>query len=65
VVPPKETVERLHPLMPILGIITRIANITGLDTIGLPVVVGSAVRCPPTSRRTRSPLAPATWTRCG
>ncbi len=38
VVSPEETVERLRPLMPVLGI-TRIANVTGLDSIGLPVVM--------------------------
>nr|QKW93874.1 ribosomal protein S12 methylthiotransferase accessory factor [Vitiosangium cumulatum] len=37
-VPPEETVERIRRLMPLLGI-TRIANVTGLDTLGLPVVM--------------------------
>jgi YcaO-like protein with predicted kinase domain len=32
---PDETVEHFRPLMPRLGI-TRLANLTGLDTIGLP-----------------------------
>lgn len=34
-VPPQATIERVRPLLPILGI-TRIANITGLDRIGIP-----------------------------
>ncbi len=37
VLPPAETVARVSPLMPVMGI-TRIANITGLDSVGLPVV---------------------------
>jgi ribosomal protein S12 methylthiotransferase accessory factor len=36
-VDPQETVERIKRLMPVLGI-TRLANITGLDTIGIPTV---------------------------
>lgn len=39
-VPPKETVERVRHFMPVMGI-TRIANVTGLDTIGIPVVMVS------------------------
>jgi ribosomal protein S12 methylthiotransferase accessory factor len=35
-VPPSETVARLRPLMPALGI-TRLADVTGLDRIGVPV----------------------------
>ncbi len=35
---PVATYERLRPLLPVLGI-TRIANVTGLDTIGIPVVM--------------------------
>ena len=35
-VPPAETVARLRPLLPQLGI-TRLADVTGLDRIGLPV----------------------------
>lgn len=35
-VPPAETVARLRPLMPALGI-TRLADVTGLDRIGVPV----------------------------
>src|SRR5438876_5307195 len=37
-VPPAQTLERVKPLMPVLGI-TRIANITGLDAIGIPVTM--------------------------
>lgn len=35
--PPGETLDRVMPLLPRYGI-TRVANITGLDRIGLPVV---------------------------
>ncbi len=35
---PEETLERVRRLMPVMGI-TRIANVTGLDRIGMPVVV--------------------------
>ncbi len=35
---PRETVERILGLAPIFGI-TRVANVTGLDVIGLPVVM--------------------------
>jgi YcaO-like protein with predicted kinase domain len=44
-VPPHETLARLAPLLPEMGI-TRIANITGLDLIGIPVVMV----CRPNSR---------------
>lgn len=44
-VPPYETLARLMPLLPEMGI-TRIANITGLDLIGMPVVMV----CRPNSR---------------
>ena len=44
-VPPDETLARLMPLLPGMGI-TRIANITGLDLIGIPVVMV----CRPNSR---------------
>ena len=44
-VPPTETLERLSPLLPKLGI-TRVANITGLDTINIPTIVV----CRPNSR---------------
>jgi ribosomal protein S12 methylthiotransferase accessory factor len=36
-IPPEETLRRVRPLMREMGI-TRIANLTGLDWIGLPVV---------------------------
>ena len=36
--PPEETLAAYAPLMPRLGI-TRLANITGLDCIGIPVVI--------------------------
>jgi YcaO-like protein with predicted kinase domain len=42
---PHETVERVRPFMAAMGI-TRIANITGLDSIGIPVVMV----CRPNSR---------------
>ncbi len=35
---PHQTVERLRPLLPAMGI-TRIANVTGLDYLGIPVVM--------------------------
>lgn len=38
IVTPGETVARVRPLMPAMGI-TRIANVTGLDTLGVPVVM--------------------------
>ncbi|HUL73599.1 MAG TPA: YcaO-like family protein [Vicinamibacterales bacterium] len=38
VVDPAETLARVRPLMPAMGI-TRIANITGLDRVGLPVAL--------------------------
>jgi len=38
VVAPRETVERVRPLMASMGI-TRIADVTGLDCIGVPVVM--------------------------
>jgi YcaO-like protein with predicted kinase domain len=44
-VSPQETVERVRPFMSAMGI-TRIANITGLDRIGIPVVMV----CRPNSR---------------
>jgi ribosomal protein S12 methylthiotransferase accessory factor len=37
-VAPAETLARIQPLMPVMGI-TRIANITGLDHIGIPVTM--------------------------
>jgi YcaO-like protein with predicted kinase domain len=42
---PPETLARVQPFMPAMGI-TRIANITGLDCIGIPVVMV----CRPNSR---------------
>jgi YcaO-like protein with predicted kinase domain len=42
---PEKTVERVRRLAPVMGI-TRIANVTGLDTIGIPVVMV----CRPNSR---------------
>ncbi len=42
---PAETVARVRRLMPVMGI-TRIANVTGLDCIGIPVVMV----CRPNSR---------------
>lgn len=42
---PDATVERLRPLLPLFGI-TRVANVTGLDHLGIPVVVV----CRPNSR---------------
>jgi YcaO-like protein with predicted kinase domain len=36
--PPAETLARLKPLLPAMGI-TRLANVTGLDHIGIPVVM--------------------------
>jgi YcaO-like protein with predicted kinase domain len=42
---PDETLARVKPFMPVMGI-TRIANVTGLDRIGIPVVTV----CRPNSR---------------
>jgi YcaO-like protein with predicted kinase domain len=44
-VAPEETLARVRPYLPVMGI-TRIANVTGLDSIGIPVVVV----CRPNSR---------------
>jgi ribosomal protein S12 methylthiotransferase accessory factor len=44
-VAPQETLRRVLPFAPVMGI-TRIANVTGLDSIGLPVVMV----CRPNSR---------------
>ena len=44
-VPPSQTLARLMPFLPEMGI-TRVANITGLDLIGIPVVMV----CRPNSR---------------
>jgi len=35
---PDETVARMKPLLPVMGI-TRMADVTGLDTLGVPVVM--------------------------
>ena len=37
-VAPNATLERVRPFMAVMGI-TRVANVTGLDTIGIPVVM--------------------------
>ena len=42
---PRETIERIRPHMAAMGI-TRVANVTGLDRIGIPVVMV----CRPNSR---------------
>src|SRR4051812_31442956 len=49
--PPHETVAEYRALMPRLGI-TRLANVTGLDTIGIPVYVAIRpnARCLATSQ---------------
>jgi YcaO-like protein with predicted kinase domain len=44
-VSPGETLERVRPFFPVLGI-TRVADITGLDSVGVPV----ATACRPNSR---------------
>jgi ribosomal protein S12 methylthiotransferase accessory factor len=44
-VSPSETLARVQPYLPRMGI-TRLANVTGLDTIGIPVVMA----CRPNSR---------------
>ncbi|MDJ0983738.1 MAG: YcaO-like family protein [Kiloniellales bacterium] len=44
-VPPATTLQRVHPFASVMGI-TRIANVTGLDNIGIPVVMV----CRPNSR---------------
>lgn len=38
VVSPEQTLTRVTPFLPIMGI-TRIANVTGLDSVGIPVVM--------------------------
>jgi ribosomal protein S12 methylthiotransferase accessory factor len=42
---PEKTLERAWPFMPVMGV-TRLANVTGLDSIGIPVVMV----CRPNSR---------------
>ena len=44
-VPPEKTLEWVLPYVPVMGI-TRIANVTGLDSVGIPVVMV----CRPNSR---------------
>ena len=44
-VPPAQTLARVRPLLPVMGI-TRIASIGGLDRLGIPVVMA----CRPNSR---------------
>lgn len=44
-VDPNKTLARIQPLLPVFGI-TRLANITGLDSIGIPVYMS----CRPNSR---------------
>ncbi len=38
IVSPEQTLARVTPFLPIMGI-TRVANVTGLDTVGIPVVM--------------------------
>ena len=45
VISPRETLERMKPYLAPMGI-TRVANVTGLDTIGIPVFMA----CRPNSR---------------
>jgi YcaO-like protein with predicted kinase domain len=40
ILPPEATLARVRPLLPVMGI-TRLANVTGLDRIGIPVVMVS------------------------
>ena len=37
-IPPSETLDRIRPLMGAMGI-TRVANVTSLDVIGVPIVM--------------------------
>jgi YcaO-like protein with predicted kinase domain len=45
IVPPAETLARVTPLLPMMGI-TRLADVTGLDCLGVPV----AMACRPNAR---------------
>lgn len=36
---PEQTLARLEPLLPVMGV-TRLADVTGLDVVGVPVVMG-------------------------
>jgi YcaO-like protein with predicted kinase domain len=38
IVAPEQTLARVAPFLPVMGI-TRVANVTGLDTVGIPVVM--------------------------
>ncbi|WP_281262035.1 YcaO-like family protein [Azospirillum thermophilum] len=38
VMAPEQTLARVQPFLPVMGI-TRVANVTGLDTVGIPVVM--------------------------
>ncbi|WP_448205924.1 YcaO-like family protein [Azospirillum sp. sgz302134] len=38
IVPPEQTLARVAPFLPIMGI-TRVANVTGLDRVGIPTVM--------------------------
>ncbi len=38
IVAPERTLARVAPFLPVMGI-TRVANVTGLDTVGIPVVM--------------------------
>ncbi len=38
IVAPEETLARVKPFLPVMGI-TRVANVTGLDCVGIPVVM--------------------------
>jgi ribosomal protein S12 methylthiotransferase accessory factor len=43
--PPEETLERIRPLLPVAGI-TRMADVTGLDRIGVPTVLSMRPNAP-------------------
>jgi ribosomal protein S12 methylthiotransferase accessory factor len=43
--PPEETLERIRPLFPSAGI-TRIADVTGLDRIGIPIILAMRPNAP-------------------
>ena len=43
--PPEETLERIRPLLARAGI-TRIANVTGLDRVGIPVILAMRPNAP-------------------
>ena len=63
------TLARIRPLLPVMGI-TRIANVTGLDRVGIPVVHGlpAELAAPSRSARARAWISPpprlrASWRR--